>query len=777
MPNVLLKNEIGEDVEYENVDTVTLRKVDGGTATYTYGLPEPTENWRMIHNYREAVSSNPGAPLRSLYSVYSCQVANGFLVSSSLTNFGLWLESSYDAIKLDDRNFTNMYPVTDGAVLLTGNSIYYYETLSRTLTLIDDRCGSYEKPIAIGDKYFIGGSIRWLIFNPGTKETVCILDGNGKTTSMQPTSCDIGDSWLFSFINYNTTYPAFRGIYRLDKDTLEFEQIFFEGYRWMNTYRSTGALNSSGIGTPTGGGCIMDMGDGTILISSATTSNNSGGFLRYDRDTGTVTRITTEAYYWAYYSYPYYAYSIGYRECSTHIIHGHGVCLTPNSGSSSTVGGMWWYDFSTKEFTRITTRGRYYYWYESDDVAIGTYSSYGCSVYDKTTRQWFTPSNSGTCYCAAVSEDGIILGGDSSTTGLKYFDFETGQLTMVNASGPWYYACKVPEGFLVSSGTSSKLGVWLFNTSDKSFIQVWDKGYAWVMKRWNDTVVLGSYQTSLDYNGILLYKDGQMSLIQSTNATRMCYMERVDDGILVSRDTVSYCYFVDGTTGAIKQLSNDNGYFGQYWYSWYGPGDYNKPTYEFNRKFGNYRVISGYSSDGGCIFDDTTHELVKIYNWAKTSDTPSTTYTTRLSLNRPRFFELDNSWILIIGASGYPVMFNYETGMAYRFNSDSFYLGDSIDHPYSPYIVQIPTDGGFLLFSKRFDYSIQEGSVLGTSNDGILFVDTILHKATKVFTSGYYDTHEETPGGLYIYLGGMEYAQKLYWDAANRTMTQIITET
>jgi hypothetical protein len=211
--------------------------------------------------------------------------------------------------------------------------------------------------------------------------------------------------------------------------------------------------------------------------------------------------------------------------------------------------------FSTKELTRITTRGRYYYWYESDDVAIGTYSSYGCSVYDKTTRQWFTPSNSGTCYCATVSEDGIILGGDSSTTGLKYFDFETGQLTMVNASGPWYYACKVPEGFLVSSGTSSKLGVWLFNTSDKSFTQVWDKGYAWVMKRWNDTVVLGSYQTSLDYNGILLYKDGQMSLIQSTNATRMCYMKRVDDGILVSRDTVSYATLWMVLRSAISKLS------------------------------------------------------------------------------------------------------------------------------------------------------------------------------------------------------------------------------
>ena len=97
----------------------------------------------------------------------------------------------------------------------------------------------------------------------------------------------------------------------------------------------------------------------------------------------------------------------------------------------------------------------------------------------------------------------------------------------------WYYACKVPEGFLVSSGTSSKLG-YGFLTLRINLSQVWDKGYAWVMKRWNDTVVLGSYQTSLDYNGILLYKDGQMSLIQSTNATRMCYMERVDDGILVT---------------------------------------------------------------------------------------------------------------------------------------------------------------------------------------------------------------------------------------------------
>ena len=79
MPNVLLKNEIGEDVEYENVDTVTLRKVDGGTATYTYGLPEPTENWRMIHNYREAVSSNPVLRSEACILFTHAKLKTGFL--------------------------------------------------------------------------------------------------------------------------------------------------------------------------------------------------------------------------------------------------------------------------------------------------------------------------------------------------------------------------------------------------------------------------------------------------------------------------------------------------------------------------------------------------------------------------------------------------------------------------------------------------------------------------------------------------------------------------
>ena len=75
MPNILLKNEIGEDIEYENVDTVTLRKVEGGTATFTHGLPEPTDAWRMIQDYRDS-SSGTGTPLRNLYTVHSCQLDN-----------------------------------------------------------------------------------------------------------------------------------------------------------------------------------------------------------------------------------------------------------------------------------------------------------------------------------------------------------------------------------------------------------------------------------------------------------------------------------------------------------------------------------------------------------------------------------------------------------------------------------------------------------------------------------------------------------------------------
>lgn len=777
MPNVLIKNEIGEDVEYENVDTVTLRRVEGGIATYTHGLPEPTANWRMIQDYRDtSVAGYPGTPLRALYTIYSCEVANGFLVSSTLTNFGLWLQSTYDAIKIDDRNFTNMYSVKGGALILISSSLYFYETETREVTLLENYCGAFSQPIEINGWYYIGGVTRWLLFNPTNKELTIILDGNGKSNNLQPTSADIGECWLFSFNSYISAYPELRGIYRLDKTTLAFEQLFDEGYRWMQVYRSTAALNSSGVGVATGGTCILDVGDGTVFISSITESNNSGGFLRYDKGTEKVTRITDICYYWIYYSYAYYAQAIGYRDCNTHFCHGYGICLTPNSGMNASKGGLWWYDYGTKEVTQITDYGKYSYWYENDDVLIGTHTTYGTAVFDKTTKTWHVPSKSGTCNCAAVNADGIILGGDNATNGLRYYDFGSKSLTTIESFGPWYFACKVPEGFLLSAGNTSKLGVWLFKTSDKTLTQVWDKGYAWAMKRWNNTVVMGSYQTSVDHNGILLFKDGALTRIKDTNAVRSCYMERVDDGIIVGRDSNTYCYFVNGSTGDITQLSTDNGYFGKYWYSWYGPGDHNKASYDFNRKFGDYRIISGYSGDAGCIFNDVTHQLVRIYSWIKTSEQPSTSSTTRLYLNRPNFYELADSWVFIVGATGYPLMFNYNTGTAYRFTTDNFYIGEQIEHPLSPYIVTIPTEGGFLFFSKKFDYSKQESSVSTAFTQGVLFVDTYLHKVTKVYPSGYYDSYEEAPGGFYIYMKSLEFSQKLYWDAASRTMTQIITE-
>ena len=51
MPNVILKNEVGEDVEYENVDTVTLRRAEGGTPTNTLQRPNPTDHWCMTQRF------------------------------------------------------------------------------------------------------------------------------------------------------------------------------------------------------------------------------------------------------------------------------------------------------------------------------------------------------------------------------------------------------------------------------------------------------------------------------------------------------------------------------------------------------------------------------------------------------------------------------------------------------------------------------------------------------------------------------------------------------
>lgn len=126
MPDILIKNEIGEDIEYDGVLSISVKTVDGGTAQFNFGVPEQEESRKKMLAF---LSDNH-------YSHYNFTYDNIQLVSSNLPDFGLWYLTSYAAVKLmGGENWSN-FKAVDGGVLITSSSarqgifFFNYETLS-----------------------------------------------------------------------------------------------------------------------------------------------------------------------------------------------------------------------------------------------------------------------------------------------------------------------------------------------------------------------------------------------------------------------------------------------------------------------------------------------------------------------------------------------------------------------------------------------------------------------------------------------------------------------
>jgi hypothetical protein len=72
------------------------------------------------------------------------------------------------------------------------------------MTLLDDARSSTKSIVSATNISLTAQSGGLLL---GHKETECILTA-GKFTSMQATSSDIGDYWLFSFLQHSSSYPS-----------------------------------------------------------------------------------------------------------------------------------------------------------------------------------------------------------------------------------------------------------------------------------------------------------------------------------------------------------------------------------------------------------------------------------------------------------------------------------------------------------------------------------------------------------------------------------------
>ena len=142
MPNVLLKNEIGEDIAYNDVDTVTLRRVEGGTATYTFQRPNPTYYWWMIQNFIS------GDGRSGVISKNQITVPSGKIISSSDPGFGTWYQSRYDAWRVSNSYLNQLYSVPNGAILAYGSSnsaLYLWDDTTLELKVLSNKRGKHSK--------------------------------------------------------------------------------------------------------------------------------------------------------------------------------------------------------------------------------------------------------------------------------------------------------------------------------------------------------------------------------------------------------------------------------------------------------------------------------------------------------------------------------------------------------------------------------------------------------------------------------------------------------
>lgn len=749
MPDVLLKNEIGEDIEYDDIDTVTLRTVGGGTAIFTYGHPRGTDKWDLVQN---AATSDART---NMYSRTTLNVPDGRLVSYTAPDFGTWFQSLNDAWRISTENLNQMFAIPHGAVLCynaNGRALYFWDNDEKTLTQISSNAGQIYNVREYAGRYVIACYRNWWLYDPEDKTFSVILTG----TQMSMFCLETEEELLMSVANSNSTAP--KGIYRLDPDTFELTQIYDSGCYWLGVFRS-------GKGITQSANYVHETETGYLF--SAYSSGNQSGVLYFDKTTKKVTRIVTVGYNYFTESLPSrYAYSTWSRE-----IIGHGIVF---SSSNSSAWGVWYFDYTAKTVTQITQTGYFYNWVENEDCIVGSYSSYGAVVFDKNNKVWYHPTTSGQCENALILEDGILLGGNTTATGVRYYDISSGTLTVINSTyAYWRYMIKVSGGALLSC-TTNNTGVWYFKESDKSFTQLTTQGCEWYMEKWHDAVLMGSFSGNVygwHYyrNGTLTYNAG----LDTASRAMRCITPVNDGWVIGSYNYSAKMAFVDGETGAVTDLGVTASQIGPYMVAWYGPNGAWKPSYDYNRKYGRYRVLSSYDSNG-LIFDDTSHEVLPMYNWNNNDASPLTSFVKYTAMRRVSFTELDeNSVMILCGSSSTngAIILNHTQGRAYLFTGSSLYANNDYTYRFTPLMHFITVATGILIFVKPFDY--EQCPVTLTSAPGVWLYDPTTNRLQKIYAYGYYDSVEDAPGGFYIFLSSLPDECRLYWNNETNTLTKV----
>lgn len=778
MPNIYLKNEIGEDIAYENIDTLTVRRVEGGTATYTFGNPQATDAWNMVEDLVNN-SSNSG------YSTYTLQTSNGRIVSSDAPDFGVWFQSRNDAWRISTSIFSGGSDMgaatTFGAIIFnSAGNIKIWDETNNILKDPVNSTGSSRRSslIKIDNKYLLFCSKGWFVIDSGTLVDNIVLDFGTQATSNDCYYLFV-DGGLLVSSSSSTTQNFLNGVYFIDTETFTCTKIFSAGYGWLGYYRQPGMNEwfqyySRNVQKVPGGYLISSTG--------GSSSAENRGLLFYDEENKTITRLTDTGYGYLTEEYQHYRYirsSYGY----SHVIDDMGIVVGSTGGNLE----IWYYNFEDKSLSKIASGASFYNWINKDNTIMGMNPSYGVIVFDKDTKAWYRPVTSGTYYLALILDNGILLSGKTASVGLKYYNISTGNLTTLNTSyGMWYYMEAVDGGAIVTSEADGS-GIWFFDESNITLTQLYSGSGTWRTSKSGNSVLLGHIQS--DRISPKIYKNKVLSDVSvPSSQLGMNSIAPVDGGWIVSStySTGIPMWFVseESASGSVvgPTGSGTYGYFTGFpspdWSYMLSQFD---QSFSCNKKYGNYRILSTYySSCTLVIWDDVNKVPVPIHYWYSDSDTPSTsvTYSTYGSFINISYIEIGSDTVMLLGGSNNSasiITLNYLTGDAYLFNGAPFNSYHNNNARYAPITIQKDTSDGFIFFSKNTYYPYKGYGDPGnwTASGGIYHYSSSNGRVQRLKVDGYYDSTEDAPGGFYIYDSRWPDLDRCYWNNETNTLTEI----
>lgn len=383
------------------------------------------------------------------------------------------------------------------------NGLLCYDKLNNTVTIIHNETYGYYFKTIFEDKTClvnVTGKGVWL-FDYNTK-TLTLTNLNKYANAFY----QVGEDCL---ISSNQANFGSNGIYLYQNSTKTFKQVYYSGFNWVNFAKvGNNVVIGAGYQTTTNAGKGILLYDGiTKTISTLLTtgqefnymltyknyvlisSNNSSfsGIYLYDDTDRSLTNLPVGNYKW----------DMIVKELGDKLLIG---------GTSSSSSGIVGVDLINKTGTKLYSQR--YVWdkvvdLDNGDCLIASTREYrnGILYYNNTDFTITQLYTDGRWHNFHKTKDGYIItsNGDNSSfeAGVLYFDnIEKTIRALITYYLNWKLIANVGENCLVC--TTSVVGVYLFNNSDKTFTQIYKYGYYNQYKYENDIVVLSNDEKKAD---------------------------------------------------------------------------------------------------------------------------------------------------------------------------------------------------------------------------------------------------------------------------------------